>query len=100
MKKYYIDEHIRYCYPYKAREIVKEYGVLKEYIGKEYSRDEIDKIICELIMRHPYIENSMHIDISIMWKENNTIGYYHTLSFQNDNDEKQKRGSSEIKYEK
>lgn len=100
MKTYYIDDFITYCYPYETSKNTKEYGVLKEYIGKTFNRDEIDKIICELITRHPYIENSMYLDIRIMWKEGFASGYYHTFNFANDNDEKQKRGDTIIKYEK
>lgn len=100
MKKYYIDESIRYCYPFEISKRTKEHGVLKEYIGKLYNRNEIDKIICELIMRHPYIENSMSLEIFILWKENNIKGYYHVLTFENDNYKKQKRNDIIIKYEK
>ena len=100
MKKYFIDNFITYCYPYEVSKVTKDYGVLSEYIGKRYNRDEIDKIICELIMKHPYIEHSMWLKLSIMWEKENVIGYYHILNFENDNDEKQSKGSLEIKYEK
>ena len=99
MKKYFIDNFITYCYPYEVSKATKDYGVLSEYIGNLYNRDEIDKIICEMIMRHPYIENSMFLKIHIMWKKGNTSGFYHTLDFENDNNEKQSKGSLEIKYE-
>lgn len=100
MKKYYIDDFITYCYPYETRKPTKDYGVLSQYIGKYYNRNKIDKIICELIMKHPYIEHSMRLNISVMWIEGNVNGYYHTFDFTNDNDEKQSKGSLEIKYEK
>lgn len=100
MKVYFIDDFISYCYPYETSKSTKEYGVLKEYIGKTFNRNEIDKIICELITRHPYIDNSMYLDIRIMWKEGCASGYYHILNFKNDNDDKQKRNSAIIKYEK
>lgn len=100
MKKYYIDGLITYCYPYETSKPTKDYGVLSKYIGKYYNRDEIDKIICELITRHPYIEHSMHLKIAIMWTDASIFGYYHVLDFTNDNDEKQSKGSLEIKYEK
>lgn len=100
MRKYYIDDCITYCYPYETRNRTEEYGVLKEYIGKTFNRDEIDKIICELITRHPYIENAMSLNIRILWTEGYIGGFYHTFEFSNDNSEKQKRGSLEIKYEK
>ena len=100
MKKYFIDNFITYCYPYEVSKVTKDYGVLSEYIGKRYNRDEIDKIICELIMKHPYIEHSMRLELFVMWEEKNVTGYYHILNFKNDNDEKQSKGSLEIKYEK
>lgn len=100
MKKYFIDRHMTYCYPYKTRQRVENYGVLAEYIGKYFSRDEMDKIICELIMRHPYIEHSMFLEISIMCGDESCSGYYHILSFRNDNDETQVCGDMAIKYEK
>lgn len=100
MKKYYIDNLITYCYPYKGSKSTKNYGVLSKYIGKYFNRSEMDKIICELIMKHPYIENSMFLELSGMWTEGNTTGYYHVLNFENDNCEKQNKGSLEIKYEK
>lgn len=100
MKKYFIDSYITYCYPYQTSSKVNNYGVLSQYIGKYFDRNEIDKIICELIMNHPYIEHSMHLQINVMWEDGNTRGYYHMLNFHNDNDEKQDKGSLEIKYER
>ena len=100
MKKYYINKIISYCYPYDYSRITKDYGVLKQYIGKKYSREEIDKIICELITKHPYIENALSLDINIMWGTENVEGYYQMLSFENDNFEKQPKGNLTIKYEK
>ena len=100
MKKYYIDDFITYCYPYEVSKSTKNYGVLTQYIGKTFNRNEIDKIICEMIMNHPYIEGSMDLKIRIMWEEEGIMGYYHSLDFTNDNDEKQNKGSLEIKYEK
>ena len=100
MKTYFIDKHITYCYPYDVNKVTKDYGVLSEYIGKFYSRNEIDKIICKMIMKHPYIEGSMWLNIHVMWKKENTSGFYHILNFKNDNDEKQNKGNLKIKYEK
>ena len=99
MKVYFIDTYMAYCYPYEVSKKVTNYGVLSEYIGKYYDRHEIDKIICRLIMKHPYIEGSMWLELSVMWKEENTTGYYHHLTFKNENDYKQNKGSLEIKYE-
>ena len=100
MKKYFIDDFITYCYPYDVSHMTQNYGVLSDYIGKYFNRDEIDEIICELIMRHPYVENSMSLHLSVQWTDGNTVGYYHILDFSNDNYEQQKRGNLEIKYER
>jgi hypothetical protein len=105
MKRYFIDPYVTYCYPFDVnRHICKssEFGVLEKYMYKTYTRNKIDKIICELITRHPYINNSMHIDIRIMWYNNhNTQGYYHILNLKNDKYDKQKRTTKPIiKYEK
>ena len=99
MKKYFIDANIRYCYPYKVSKKVEEYGVLSEYIGKRYNRDEIDKIICEMIMKHPYIKGSMFLELLVMWGKDNTYGTYHIFTFKNDNYKEQEKGDLEIKYE-
>lgn len=100
MKKYYINKTISYCYPYDYSRITQDYGVLQEYMGKEYSQEEIDKIICELIIRHPYVDNSMQLDINIMWENETSIGYYHILTFHNDNYKKQTKSNLAIKFEK
>ena len=63
-------------------------------------KKEIDKIICELITRHPYVENAMRLKLSVQWTDGNITGYYHILDFDNDNFEQQNRGNLEIKYEK
>lgn len=100
MKKYFINDFITYCYPCNTEKRVKsDYGVLSKYMDKYFNRDEIDKIICELITKHPYIENSMRLKLTVNWKENNTVGYYHILNFENDNYKKQSKGNLEIKYE-
>lgn len=100
MRKYFISERITYCYPYQTCGVTKDYGVLSDYIGKYYNRDEIDKIICGLIMRHPYIEHSMFLKITVEYTDGNLTGFYHLLNFENYNDENQSKGSLEIKYEK
>ena len=81
MKKYFIDDFITYCYPYDVSRMTQNYGVLSNYIGKYFNRDEIDEIICELIMRHPYVENSISLHLSVQWTDGNTVGYYHFLAF-------------------
>ena len=102
MKKYFISNDITYLYPHEISENVKEYGVLSAYMGKYYDRDEIDKIMCEMIMRHPYIENSVMLTFSVMYvyTENNVRGYYQHFCFKNDNYKQQTKGNLEIKYEK
>ena len=105
MKRYFIDPYVSYYYPFDvSRHIRKsgEFGVLEKYMYKTYTRNEIDKIICELITKHPYIDNSMHLTVRIMWCNNQKIqGYYHILNLINDNYDKQKRKINPIiKYEK
>ena len=102
MKQYYIDKFITYCYPYETSKPTKNYGVLTEYMGKYFDRNEIDKIICELITRHPYVENSMRLEIRIMWNDETIYsrGFYHILDLKNDNFIEQTKGSLDIKYEK
>ena len=102
-KQYYIDGHISICYPYEASKSIKSdtYGVLAEYVEKRMSRRGIDKIICEMIMRHPYVPGSMSLGIRVMWEDNSgrITGYYHTFDFQNDNYNKQQRTEKSIRYE-
>lgn len=95
MEEFYIDEKsIRYCYPCETEKKVTDYGVLAKYIGKRFSEREIDKIISEMILRHPYIDNSMSLHLSIM--KNHSC--YHILTFRNYDYNKQKKGDSSIKY--
>lgn len=100
MKKYFIHKIISYCYPYDIARVTKDYGVLKQYMGKQYSQEEIDKIICELIVKHPYVEKSMSLDINIMWEDETSVGYYHILTFRNDNYKEQEKSDLVIKFEK
>ena len=100
MKKYFISKTISYCYPNDYSRATKDYGILEQYMGIRYSREEIDKIICELITKHPYIDNSMDLGINIMWETEDCEGYYHILTFDNDNYEEQAKGDLTIKYEK
>lgn len=100
MKKYFIDNYITYCYPHEVKHIVKNYGVLSKYMGKQFDRDEADKIICELITRHPYIDNSMALEFRIMREDKNIEEFYQTVNIRNDNYKKQSKGNLEIKYEK
>lgn len=96
MEVYYIDEKsIRCCYPYEADKRIIDYGVLTKYIGKMFSRKEIDKIISEMIIRHPYIEGSKKLHMAVMRNQS----YYHILDFHNYNYGKQEKGNGSIKYE-
>lgn len=101
MKKKYFIESGRYCYPYQMSQAIHDWGVLEEYIGKKYTRDEMDKVICELIMRHPYVNGAMNVDINIMWSEGNIKGFYHRLSFhQEQKDYFHQEKDTVIKFEK
>lgn len=96
MEEYYIDEKsIRYYYPFETDKKVVDYGVLAEYIGKKFSRKEMDKIIAEMILRHPYIDNSKRLSLAVMRNQS----YYHILEFRNYNYNKQEKGNESIKYE-
>lgn len=103
MKKYYIEDSILYCFPYETSHILSynNYGVLTQYINKKFDRSEIDRVICEMITRHPYIEKSMILKFSVMWidTEENRKGLYHLLKFENDNYKRQNKGNISIKYE-
>lgn len=93
-KEYYINEYITYCYPYEVNRRITDYGILEQYMNKKFTRKEIDEIICEMILKHPYVPHSMFIKMSIM--KNNE--YYHILNFKNDNYDKQKNVNKSIKY--
>lgn len=100
MDKYYIEvKSITYCYPYEVDKKVTDYGVLNKYIGKEFSRKEIDKIIAKMIINHPYIDNSMNLKLSVMRKTEKFKSFYHILDFRNYNYENQVKGDKTIKYE-
>jgi len=79
-KKYYIESG-SYCYPYQTSKSIKDWGVLEKHIGNHYTRDEMDKIICELFLRHPYISGAMDLNINIMWSDGKMRGFYHRLNF-------------------
>ena len=57
--------------------------------------DEMDKIIAEMILRHPYIDNSKRLSLAVMRNQS----YYHILEFRNYNYNKQEKGNESIKYE-
>lgn len=101
MNQYYFDKFMEYCYPYQTSQKVFCYGVLEQYMGKHFTRDEIDKIICELITRHPYVSGAMDLKLSIskVDSEGKYREYYHILTFKNDNHDNQEKGCT-ILFEK
>lgn len=99
MKKYFICPHVHYCYPCEVAKPTIDFGVLHQYIGKYFTRDQIDEIICKMVLRHPYVEGAMQLEISVQWEENGVVGYYHSFEFQNENYKIQNKSNTEIKYE-
>lgn len=100
MKNYYFDKFMEYCYPYETDKRVLNYGVLEEYMDKQFTRDEIDEIICKLITKHPYVSGSMDLKLSISRiEEGKYRQYYHILTFKNDNYDSQEKGCT-ILFEK
>lgn len=100
MRKYFFDKPMRFYYPCETTQEVKGYGVLAKYMNKQFTRAQMDKIICELITKHPYIEGAVQLKIAVMWTDNGATGYYHIFEFDNYNCENQKRTNAIIKYEK
>ena len=99
-KQYYIDDHITMCYPYETSCAIKRFGVLDMLVGKRMSRDAIDRVICELVTRHPYVSGSMSLKLRVMWEDGNTRGYYHIFDFSNDrHGEQDKEPLPAIRYE-
>lgn len=99
-KRFYLDlENATYCYPYKTNKIIKSLGVLEKYKNKRYTQREINKIIAELIIKVPYIENAMNVEICVKYKDNkNCVSYYHILNFKNMYYEYQEKDNEEIKF--
>ena len=96
-EEYYIDtESIRCYFPYETDKKVSDYGVLLKYIGKTFSRDDIDQIISEMIIRHPYVNHAKRLHLTVM--KNNS--YYHIMDFYNYHYKKQEKDDMGIKYEK
>lgn len=52
-----------------------------------------------MILKHPYIDNSMNLKLSIMRKTAKVQSFYHILNFHNYNYENQVKGDTAIKYE-
>lgn len=80
---------ISHCYDVK-------YGVLEQYMGKKFSREEIDEIICEMIKNHPYIPGAWKLEIIIMRFKS----IHQILNFRNYDYHNQKAGDRTIRYEK
>lgn len=105
MEKVYYIESVSCCMPYYTECTTYNYGVLERYIDKEYSRSGIDKIIAEMIIKHPYINGSMFVRVCIEYKyfdekRNRKIkGIYHNLRFDNDNYKNQTEDGNGVKYE-
>lgn len=99
-KRYYFDlENAWYCYPYKVSNCIKNLGVLEKYRDKRYTQKEINRIIAELMIKVPYIENSMDIEFSAMYKDDkNCISYYHQLCFRNIDFKNQEKADKEVKF--
>lgn len=95
-KKFYINLNtIKKCYPSSMSTSVKNYGVLSKYENKKYTLHEINAIVAELIIKQPFISNSMSLEISIM----NAGGFHHILNIKNYEYKDQKREKSpEIKF--
>lgn len=97
-EEYYIEkDSLRYYYPYEAdrRITEKDYGVLTNYIGKKFTREEMDQIISEMVLKHPYVSNAKGLHLAVMRNHS----YYHILDFRNYDYENQERGDVSIRYE-
>ena len=95
-KRFYINlKTTKMCYPSSIRTSVKNYGVLSKYENKKYTLHEINAIVAELIIKQPFISNSMFLEIYIM----NGGGYHHILNISNYEYKNQKREKApEIKF--
>ena len=95
-KKFYIDlSSIKMCYPSAISTGVKKYGVLSKYENKKYTLHEMNAIVAELIVKQPFISNSMVLEINIM----NAGSYHHMLNIKNYEYKNQKREKApEIKF--
>ena len=90
----------QFHFPNESSQRIENWGILEKHIEKEYNRKEIDMLICEMIMNHPYIDGCKCLEINIEWiNERNSRGYYHMLKLTNDNYKKQDIADNKIKYE-
>lgn len=95
-KKFYINfDYITRIYPKEISKRVSNFGVLEKYKDKKYTLKEVNEIIAELIVKTPFIEGSMEIELSVM----SNRGYHHMLVFKNYEYSNQNRtNSEEIKF--
>ena len=92
-KKYYVGS-ISYCFPYDFRRTIQSdfggvrheelLGVLKKYSQLSMSEQEADEFICDLIRKHPYMENSMELVICIMRSDGKSKEFYNIITIKND----------------
>ena len=92
-KKYYVGS-ISYCFPYDFRRTIQSdfggvcheelLGVLEKYSKVYMSEREADKFICDLILKHPYMEDSMELTICIMRSDGKETEFYHIITIKND----------------
>ena len=99
LKQYYFDKPMFFTYPGGCSLKVADFGVLQKYIGNYYSKTEMDRIIADMMLKHPYVSGAYELNINISKVvDANTSEYYHMLTFKNDNCEKQEKGSK-VLYE-
>lgn len=103
-KKYFLDDYIKGCVPYKTSHPIKDYGVLAPYMGKKYTREEIDMIIAHLIVSHPYVKGHLSLSINVSWEQveadRRIEGYYKLLDFSNDLIDTQTEVGTSIEFER
>lgn len=95
---YFIDDNITYCYPCEVSKKITQYGKLEKYIGKKYTRKEINKVISKLINQIPYVPGSMYLKINVCTLSDDREEFYHTLNFKNFNYKEQERRNSSILF--
>jgi len=97
---FYIDcDHISICYPCKTRQYLDNLGVLEQYKNKKYSLEEINKIIADIIIKTPFVNNSMNLDINVCYSDGKAKGFHHIISIKNYwYENQQKEDKPEIKY--
>lgn len=103
-KMYFLNDYIKGCVPYKTSHRITDYGVLAPYMGKKYTRDEIDMVIANLIVSHPYVKGHLSLSISAEWEQiredRRITGYYQILDFSNDLVDTQPEVGTSIEFER